>query len=90
MIVDILFLVMLFMLLSSFVFSAIVDIYLVIKIFKDEFGCFSLDSLLTGEWDNQNLKTGEIKHYVASFEISKSLITIFLCLLGIATILDKI
>lgn len=75
--------------LSFVITNAVIDIYFIVKIFKDEFCCFSLSSLLTGEWDSKNLKTGEVKHHVASAEISKHTITIFLCLIGFAAIFDK-
>ena len=69
---------------------SVAEIYIIMKIFKDEFGCFSLDSLLTGEWESENLKTGKVTHHVASREISKQLVVIFLALFSIAMILDGI
>ena len=64
------------------------DIIFIHNIFRDEFGCFSLDSLLTGEWDSENLKTGKVTHCVASVEISKHLVIIFLALFSIAMIFN--
>lgn len=77
--------------LSTFALTnSILEIYFIVKIFKDEFGCFSLDSLITGEWDNENLKTGKVRHYVASIEISKYLVVMFLSLFSIAMIFDGV
>ena len=70
--------------------SSIVEIYFIYKIFKNEFGCFSIQSLLTGEWDNENLKTGKITHYVVRNEISRHLMIIFTALFAIANIIDWI
>jgi hypothetical protein len=70
--------------------SSAIDVYFIIKIFKDEFGIFNLDSLLTGEWDSENLKTGVVTHHIASVEISKHVLIIFVSLLAIAFVLEKI
>lgn len=81
--------VLIIMLISVFAMTvSILEVYFIVKIFKDEFGCFSLDSLITGEWDNENLKTGKVRHYVASIEISKHISIIFLSLFSIAVIFD--
>lgn len=83
--------VLVIMFLSTFAIAfSVIEIYFIVKIFKDEFGCFSLDSLLTGEWDHENLKTGKVRHYVASVEISKHLATIFISLFSIAMIFDGV
>ena len=83
--------VLIIMFLSTFAIAfSIIEIYFIVKLFKDEFGCFSLDSLLTGEWDCENLKTGKFRHYVTSVEISKYLVIIFLSLFSIAMIFNGV